>query len=453
MYFAIKFYKISFIQFNLMAKIKTRYICTSCDAIYPQWQGKCTSCGEWNTIVRENLDGSKLISGIPSNPTSISLEKIDKNFIDTPRFQLTLNSLNRVLSGGIVNGQQILFAGEPGIGKSTLLTQICLKSKEKILYISGEESIEQITKRALRLGEIKDFANTEFSDNTNLEEIVSHINSKKFNLIIIDSIQTVRSSEASGFPGSMNQIRECATYIIENAKKAGIAIIMIGQITKEGSIAGPKILEHMVDTVLYFEGDQKNDTRILRITKNRFGNTNEIAIYEMQSYGLKEVVDLEWFYSESIQPDEGVSYTVFIDGNTYFIIEIQALCSKSTFAYPKRVSNGYESKRLEMIIAILSKKLGLKLENYDIYINVVGGLKINDTSADLAVASAIMSSYFEKAINEKICLLGEVSLTGEIRSVNKIDQKLNKANEFRFKKIITYKDFKNIKEYKKNFFS
>ncbi len=427
----------------IMAKAKTQYICTSCDAIYPAWQGKCTNCGEWNTIVRDNFDSSKLNLGKSIHITSKKLEDIDT---EDNRISLSVNSFNKVLSGGLLKGQVILFAGEPGIGKSTLLTQICANSGINILYISGEESIEQISKRAKRITSLKDFSNTNFSDNTDLQEILKHIKSKEYDLVIVDSIQTVRSLDASGFPGSMNQIRECANYIIDYSKKNNISVIMIGQITKEGTIAGPKILEHMVDTVLYFEGDRKNDTRVLRVTKNRFGSTNEIAIFQMLSSGLEEVKNLEWFYTGELNGQEGVAHSIYVEGNTYFIIEVQALCSKSSFAYPKRVSNGYDSKRLEMMIAILTKKLGLKLEEFDIYVNIVGGIKIDDTSADLAIAVAIISSYKGKSIPAKSCYLGEVSLTGEIRDISKSEERNKKAKEFGFINIISSKKINNLRE-------
>lgn len=428
-----------------MAKSQIRYICTSCDAIYPAWQGKCTTCNEWNTIVKDNFDGSKLKSSLSLDISSSKLSEINTESFEN-RFKTSINNLNQVLSGGLVPGQIVLFAGEPGIGKSTLLTQLCAKNELKTLYISGEESIQQISKRAARLNNINDYDNSEFSNNTDLNQILEHINSKKFSLVIIDSIQTIKSTEASGFPGSMNQIRECSTLIIDQAKKNNISVIIIGQITKEGTIAGPKILEHMVDTVLYFEGDTKSETRVLKVTKNRFGSTNEIAIFKMNNNGLTEVTDLEWFYTDSIKSNEGVAHSIYVEGNTYFIIEVQALCTKSTFAYPKRVSNGYDTKRLELIIAILSKKLGLRLEDYDIYINILGGLKIDDTSADLAVATAIVSSYRNKLIPEKSCFLGEISLTGEIRQINKNEERNLKAKKFGFKNIFNSNNIPNLKK-------
>jgi DNA repair protein RadA/Sms len=429
-----------------MAKSKVTYLCTSCDATYPAWQGKCTSCGEWNTIVRDNFDGSKISTSTLKN-VEMSSKKLSEIPAQTEKKRVSLESVNGILGGGLVNGQVILFAGEPGIGKSTLLTQLCIQSPINILYISGEESVDQIAKRASRLAPIEHFSNAEFTNDVDLESILAQIKSKNYDLVIIDSIQTVISSDVSGYPGSMNQIRECANFITDYAKKNGVSVIMIGQITKEGSIAGPKILEHMVDTVLYFEGDKKNDTRMLKVSKNRFGSTNEIAIYEMLTEGLREITDAEKYFIEDLNIEEGVAYTIFQEGSLSMILEIQALCTKSSFAYPKRVSNGYDGKRLEMLIAILMKKLELKLELFDIYVNVVGGVKIDDTSADLAVAMAIISSLKSKSLPEKSCYVGELSLTGEVRPVAKQDQRIKKAKQLGFEKVFTSENMKRLQEY------
>jgi DNA repair protein RadA/Sms len=426
-----------------MAKSKVSYICTSCDTVYAAWQGKCTNCGEWNTIVHDNFDDAKLKLAKPID-VEANVKQLSSVSSNDKKIVTKVQNFNAILSGGILPGQVILFAGEPGIGKSTLLTQICVGIDIPTLYISGEESLDQIAKRAKRFADFKQFENAKFSDNTRLEDILTLIKSKDFELIIIDSIQTIHSDEVSGFPGSMNQIRECANYLIDYAKKNGVALIVIGQITKEGSIAGPKILEHMVDTVLYFEGDSKNDTRILKVTKNRFGSTQEIAIFEMAEKGLKEVNDLEWFFTDELKSEEGVAYSIYNEGSAYFVIEVQALVAKSSFAYPKRVSNGIDSKRLEMLIAILSKKLGMKLENFDIYLNIIGGIKISDTSGDLAACAAIISSYKNKPLPAKTCFLGEVSLTGEIRRPSKHETKLAKAKKFGFKSIVSSENMENL---------
>lgn len=426
-----------------MAKSRVSYVCTSCEAEYPQWQGKCTSCGEWNTIVKNNFDGSKLLGG---KLKDLDLKTHQLSNVDTTleRKQLSIQSLNSILGGGLVRGQVILFAGEPGIGKSTLLTQLCVDTDLNILYISGEESVEQIARRASRIKDLQEFKNASFSNDVDLESILGQIKSKNYDLIIVDSIQTVVSSEISGYPGSMNQIRECANYITDVAKKNNVSVIMIGQITKEGNIAGPKLLEHMVDTVLYFEGDKKNDTRILKVSKNRFGGTNELAIFEMRSNGLEEIKNAEQYFVEELKSEEGVAYTIYQEGSLSLVLEVQALCTKSAFAYPKRVSSGYDAKRLELIIAILVKKLSLKLYEYDIFVNVVGGIKVDDTSADLAVAMALISSLKSKQLPELSCYIGELGLTGEVRPVTKLEQRIKKAEKYGFKIIKTAKNLHRI---------
>lgn len=425
----------------------SKYICTSCGAVYPAWQGKCSVCNEWNTIVRNNFDISIISSRIKKkDPCDSKTTKILSKYVDEKRLTFPIESVNHVLSGGLVKGQVVLFAGEPGIGKSTLLTQMCSKSEIKTLYVTGEESIDQISKRALRISDEKAFKTTVFSDDTSLSAILSQIESKKFELVIIDSIQTVFSEITSGFVGSVNQIRECTAFITQAAKKSGVSVIMIGQITKEGYIAGPKVLEHIVDTVLFFEGDNKNDTRILRVNKNRFGKTSEIAIYQMSEKGLESIENLEWFFTDNLKNEEGVAYSIYNEGSVYFVIEVQALCTKSSFTYPKRVSNGYDAKRLEMIIAILTKKLGMNFEYFDIYVNIVGGLKIDDTSVDLAVAAAIVSSYKNESLQAKSCFLGEISLTGEIKKATKQTEKLKKAQKYGFNTVYSNENIRNITE-------
>lgn len=429
-----------------MAKSKTLYICTNCETTYPAWQGKCTQCAQWNTIVRDNFDGSKMSTGKIRVAEGIT-RKLTESSAEILKKKISVESFNNILGGGFVDGQVILFAGEPGIGKSTLLTQLCINSPIKILYISGEESIDQISKRAIRLGKINTFNQSDFSNDVDLETILSHIKSKQYNLIIIDSIQTVYSNDISGYPGSMNQIRETAHYITEYAKKHAVSVIMIGQITKEGNIAGPKLLEHMVDTVLYFEGDKKNDTRMLRVVKNRFGSTNEMALFEMHTDGLRSIEDAERYFVQGFSNEEGVSYTIFQEGSLSIVLEIQALCTKSSFSYPKRIANGYDSKRLEMLIAILMKKLNLHLEDFDIYVSVIGGVKIDDTSADLAVAMAIVSSLNSKPLPQKSCYIGELSLTGEVKPVQKQDQRISKAKTLGFEKIFTSENMQRLEKY------
>ncbi|BDQ04847.1 MAG: DNA repair protein RadA [Candidatus Dojkabacteria bacterium] len=424
-------------------KNNNRYICTSCAAIYPAWQGKCTQCGAWNTIILEEINEG--ISQTQKCIEDLQTFKIQstRTYAES-RIKFSLNSFNNILGGGILHSQVILFAGEPGIGKSTLLAQLCSNIQTKTLYISGEENFDQIAQRALRLGTPDSFENIEFSNDTDLASILTYIESKKYEIVIIDSIQTVTNNNS--FNNRItNQIREYASLITDAAKNSHTSVLMVGQITKDGSIAGPKVLEHIVDTVLYFEGNYKDDTRILRVKKNRFGKTSEIAVFRMSNNGLQEVNNLEWFFIDNLKCEEGLAYSIYNEGSVYFIIEVQALCIKTSFTYPKRISNGYDAKRLEMLIAILSKKLGLPLENCDIYVNIVGGIKITDTSADLAVAAAIISSFQNKPLADKPCFIGEISLTGEVRKIHKQTEKIKKAKEYGFKKIYYDKVMPNIK--------
>lgn len=423
-------------------KTKISYICTTCETTYSVWQGKCNTCGEWNTIVK-NTFGVETSSNL--NESDLITYKIQNKTLENSRLLTPINKFNEFLNGGIVPGQVMLLAGEPGVGKSTLLSQLGLDSQLKTLYISGEESLDQISKRAMRLGNEKQFENTEFSNNTNLEYILGQIDSGKFNLIIIDSIQTVYSTELDGFPGSMNQMRESATKITSHAKNRNVAIIIIGQITKEGYVAGPKIIEHTVDTVIYFEGDTKSNYRILRVSKNRFGRTNEILIFEMREKGLEVVENPELYFVDNIEDHnpEGVALSVIEEGKQPLVIEVQALCASTSFSFPKRVSNGYDTKRVEMLIAVLKKKLKLKLDNYDIFVNIIGGLKIKNPEIDLAVCGAIISSLKSKPLPANSLFIGEVSLTGQIRKSRNINANLKIKN---FKNIFSSENTKSISE-------
>ncbi len=426
-----------------MTKPKTTYLCTSCDASYPAWQGHCTQCGEWNTIIRDTYSRTSPVR----TPTPREYQQpaaLQDSTNSDSKTQLPISSINTILDGGITAGQVVLFAGEPGIGKSTLLTQLCMNSEFPILYISGEESVSQIANRASRLTKLKNFENAQFSNEVELQGALQLISSKNYKLIIIDSIQTMYATSVSGYPGSMNQIRECANQLTTTAKESNVAVIMIGQITKEGDIAGPKILEHLVDTVLYFEGDKKNDTRILRVTKNRFGTTNEIALFAMQESGLQEVSEAESYFVQELSYEEGVAYTIYQEGSLSLLLEVQALCTHSVFAYPKRVSTGYDSRRLEILIAVLSKKLKLKLENYDVFVNVVGGIKVQDTSVDIAVAAAILSSVKNRPLPPKSCFVGELGLTGKVRMVHRLEQRTTKATKLGIQQIYCHKNLKHV---------
>ncbi len=419
-------------------KRNASFKCKNCGSIYLAWQGQCQNCGEWNTI-----EYVEKISTTSTN-NDLSSIKIQKNIYYRDVIKTSLESFNALLGGGIHPDQIILIGGEPGIGKSTLMLQIIKNIKHPTLYISGEESADQISLRALRIGDENDFTNLLIDNRSDIQNIIANIESKKFKLIIIDSIQTITDSAIEYQIQSTNMIRFYAEKIVEYAKKFGVSIIMIGQITKDGLLAGPKMLEHIVDTVIYFEGDKYNDFRILKITKNRFGPSNEIEIYEMTESGLRVVEDIDSFFSSGDSDSEGVSITVYAEGSKVFLLEIQALCTKTSYNFPKRVANGVDQKRLEMLIAIMDKKLKLNMERYDVFVNVVGGIKIDNRSSDLAIITAIYSSIKNKPLPKKSCFIGEVSLTGSIRKVNNHEKRLKKAKKMNFTHIFDSNTCKNI---------
>ncbi|MDC1266918.1 DNA repair protein RadA, partial [Crocinitomicaceae bacterium] len=354
---------------------------------------------------------------------------------DNPKFSLNDSELNRVLGGGVVQGSLILIGGDPGIGKSTLMLQLAIKESIKILYVSGEESEQQIKMRAERIGIENQscFILTE----TNLDAILNHTSSIEPKLIVIDSIQTLHSNQIESAPGSVSQVRECTSQLLRLAKEKNIAILLIGHITKDGSIAGPKVLEHMVDTVLQFEGDRNHMYRLLRTSKNRFGSTNEIGIYEMQNNGLRIVENpSEILVTNSDSELSGVAISATLEGLRPFLIEIQALVSSAVYGTPQRSSTGYDSKRLNMLLAVLEKRCGFKLGAKDVFLNIAGGIKVDDPGIDLAVSMAVLSSNANLAIPEGIAFSAEVGLSGEIRPVNRIDQRIGEVEKLGFKKII-----------------
>lgn len=415
------------------------YKCTNCGTIYIAWQGQCQNCGEWNTIVYE--DNQYNVNPKQHEISSIQIKKNDnyKELIKT-----SLDSFNNLLGGGIHTDQIILIGGEPGIGKSTLMLQIVKNIKYPTLYISGEESADQIIHRALRIGSEKDYSHLLIDNRSDIQNILANIESKKFKLLIIDSVQTITDEALSYQAQSINTTKIFVEKIAEYAKKNGVSIILIGQITKDGLLAGPKMLEHIVDTVIYFEGDKYNDFRILKITKNRFGPSNEIAIYEMTESGLKSVDDIDSFFSSGDTFSEGVALSIYSEGSKVFLLEIQALCTKTSYTFPKRVANGIEQKRLEMLIAIMDKKLKLNMERYDVFVNIVGGIKIEDRSTDLAIVAAIFSSIKNRPLPEKSCFIGEVSLTGSIRKVNNHEKRLKKAKKMNLLHIFDSSSCSNI---------
>ncbi len=430
-----------------MAKTKSVYVCQNCGAEAAKWVGKCPACGEWNTYVEEIIRKEK---NVPSTVGFISSEKTkpiriqEVETTDEVRNDTGNNEFNRVLGGGIVPGSLTLIGGEPGIGKSTLVLQIVLNIKGKrTLYVSGEESTKQLKLRADRLM-IQNNPDCYIVSETSLEQIFVHIQNVKPDLVIIDSIQTISTEMAESSPGSVTQVRECSAALLKFAKESNVPVLLIGHINKEGNIAGPKVLEHIVDTVLQFEGDQHYMYRILRSIKNRFGSTEELGIYEMRQSGLREVSNpSELLLSNNHEGLSGTAIGAAIEGVRPFLIEAQALVSTAAYGNPQRSATGFDIRRLNMLLAVLEKRVGFKLAQKDVYLNIAGGIKINDPAIDLAIISAILSSNMDIAIDGQTCLAGEVGLSGEIRPINRIEQRIAEAEKLGFKRIII-PEYKNI---------
>jgi len=430
-----------------MAKTKSVYVCQNCGAEAAKWVGKCPACGEWNTYVEEIIrkeKSSTVATGFIS-PENVKPQRIQEVVAsEEVRDDTGNNEFNRVLGGGIVPGSLTLIGGEPGIGKSTLVLQIVLNIQGKrTLYVSGEESTKQLKLRADRLN-VPNNPDCFIVSETSLEQIFVHIQNVKPDLVIIDSIQTISTEMAESSPGSVSQVRECSAALLKFAKESNIPVILIGHINKEGNIAGPKVLEHIVDTVLQFEGDQHYMYRILRSIKNRFGSTAELGIYEMQQSGLREVSNpSEMLLSNNHEGLSGTAIGAAIEGIRPFLIETQALVSTAAYGTPQRSATGFDIRRLNMLLAVLEKRVGFKLAQKDVYLNIAGGLKINDPAIDLAIISAILSSNMDIAIDEQTCLAGEVGLSGEIRPINRIEQRISEAEKLGFKRIII-PEYKNI---------
>ena len=422
-----------------MAKSKTTYLCKECGADFPQAYGKCPVCGAWNSIVEYTVKPEVTRSYTHHKQTIEERRPKLVSQIKTehlPRIDTGNGELNRVLGGGIVPGSMVLIGGEPGIGKSTLILQVALGMKgKKILYASGEESATQLKLRAERIGDMQSECYI-YSD-TILENIFEQVKTIQPDLLIIDSIQTISTTAIEQSSGSLTQVRECSAALLKYAKESNTPVIVIGHITKEGSIAGPKILEHIVDTVLQFEGDRNYMYRILRAHKNRFGSTDEIAIYEMQSTGLREVTNpSEMLLSHTDMDLSGVSVSATIEGIRPFLIEVQALVSTSAYGVPQRSATGFDIRRMNMLLAVLEKRAGFKLPQKDVFLNIAGGLRVNDPAIDLAVISSVLSSNLDLAIPSNVCMTGEVGLSGEIRPVMRVEQRISEAEKLGFKKII-----------------
>ncbi len=407
------------------------WFCSECGADSPKWEGRCPACGAWNSMVEEKVTPSLGPSRSPSPVARQRRQPVqsvnDIQPLDTPRILMPSAELNRVLGGGLVAGSLVLLGGEPGIGKSTLVLQNLLSIKSKtILYASGEESATQLKLRADRIGRGSD--NCFIVCETSLENIFAHIEEINPGIVVVDSIQTIASDTLESAAGSVSQVRECAARLLAYAKETGVPVLLIGHITKDGSLAGPKVLEHIVDAVLQFEGDSQYLYRILRAVKNRFGSTSELGIYEMGRRGLREVANpSEMLMSHSGEELSGVSAGVTIEGLRPFIIEVQALVSTAAYGTPQRSVTGFDGRRLNMLLAVLEKRVGFKLAQKDVFLNIAGGLKVNDPALDLAVICAILSSNVDMAIGRGWCMAGEVGLTGEIRPVTHISRRISEA--------------------------
>ncbi len=426
-----------------MAKTKTVYVCSNCGADSPKWLGKCPNCGEWNTYVEEIVSKDPPAKSRASAGLSASGEKVrpvrlrDITAQEEDRLDLHDAELNRVLGGGLVRGSLVLIGGEPGIGKSTLVLQTVLKLPDlRVLYVSGEESSRQLKLRADRLGSTTTDSLYILCE-TNLENIFEHARAVQPDLMIIDSIQTIFTELVESSPGSVSQVRECSAAILRFAKENGVPVLLIGHINKEGSIAGPKVLEHIVDTVLQFEGDQHYMYRILRSIKNRFGSTSELGIYEMRREGLREVSNpSELLLTQNHEGLSGVAIAAAIEGVRPFLIETQGLVSSAVYGTPQRSATGFDLRRMNMLLAVLEKRAGFKLIQKDVFLNIAGGLRVNDPAIDLAVLAAILSSSLDITIETGTCMAGEVGLSGEIRPVNRIEQRILEAEKLGFTRIL-----------------
>lgn len=434
-----------------MSKVKSIYVCQQCAATSPKWMGKCPNCNAWNSYVEEVVKDS------PKSAQLVGLGKSKVTPLDSvmasnrPRIMLEDPELNRVLGGGLVEGSLVLIGGEPGIGKSTLLLQVAMGTKGlKVLYVSGEESEQQIKMRAERIGEAD--ASVYLLTETNIEQILHQAQLLQPDLLVIDSIQTVQTSQIEAAAGSVSQVREATHAIQKYAKECGLPVFIVGHITKEGTIAGPKLLEHIVDTVLQFEGDRHYNYRMLRTIKNRFGSTAELGIYEMQGSGLRAVLNpSELLVTIREEPASGVAIAVTMEGMRALLVEVQALVSPAVYGTPQRSATGYDVKRLHMLLAVLDKRCGFRFGTKDVFLNIAGGMKVEDPATDLAVVAALLSSYEDVALSEGVCFAGEVGLSGEIRPVNKVEIRAAEAAKLGYESIFISKfntkglpDFENL---------
>ena len=426
-----------------MAKDKQIYYCKECGNEFSRWMGQCPSCKAWNSFVEEKVTktrSNKTVS-VADRPKATSIKNVSSS--EETRISTRISELDRVLGGGIVKGSLVLVGGDPGIGKSTLLLEMCrnlVEDDNKVLYVSGEESVSQIKSRAVRLGITEGTVMEErlmlLSDN-DMDNIESQIDSLEAEVVVTDSIQTIEASNVEAAPGTISQVRAVTARMLQIAKHSNVAVFIVGHVTKEGTVAGPRTLEHMVDSVLYFEGDESGGFRLLRANKNRFGSTNEIGVFNMTDGGLEEVINpSEFFLNGRPEKSSGSSVVCIIEGTRAMLIEIQALCTDSSFSMPRRTSVGIDYNRVNLLTAVLEKRGGISLSGCDCYVNVAGGLKINDPSTDLGIISAIASSFRDKPIDSKMVIIGETGLAGEVRGVRNISQRLKEAAKLGFSKAI-----------------
>ena len=415
-----------------------QFVCQNCGAVYPKWQGKCDACGEWNTIIEEALGGGGFSNINPrkSKGQEIDFVSLSGTQEKVDRLSTSINELDRVCGGGLVSGSVILVGGDPGIGKSTLLLQACAKvanlaEKPEVYYISGEEAVDQVRIRAQRLG--LDKAPVKLASCTDVKDIITTLEKSKASVVVIDSIQTMYLEEVDSTPGSVTQVRACSYELIKLAKRKGFTLFLVGHVTKQGEIAGPRVLEHMVDTVLYFEGERGHHFRILRAVKNRYGATDEIGVFEMQDKGLVEVANPSALFLAERQGNiSGSCVFAGLEGSRPVLVEIQALVSPTGYSSPKRAVVGWDSNRLSMVLAVLEARCGMNLSSQDVYLNIAGGLRISEPAADLAVASAVISSLTNKPLPADMVIFGEIGLSGEIRAVSQPSLRLKEAKKLGF---------------------